>query len=377
MSAAAALFATVLAISPVTAAPPPTYFLGGTDFTGTGTVTEHDIDWLLNGELTGAMNVPYPRSVTGMDASVAAGADAILRIVDGADGPVRVAAISQGALAIAAAKRALMSRDPADRPARDGLTFVAIGDPSSATGLGGRLPGLHIPIVGVTFEPAPDTPYDTIVVAREYDGLADFPDRPWNLIATMNAVAGILFIHPISYGPDTDLAAIPAADVNETVNSVGGRTTTYLLRNDRLPLLQPLRDLGVDERIVGAIEQPLRQIVDAGYSRNDAPRFAPATAPAAIEQAATDPTPEPAAPTGTVQEARNREPEPTARHRKEDRAQKDEQPDRDTSTADTPENDAKDTAAQQSEQMKPADSGDAAKTDNDNDRSDTGNDQAA
>jgi hypothetical protein len=131
------------------------------------------------------------------------------------------------------------------------------------------LPGLHVPYVGVTFTPAPETPYQTIIITREYDGLADFPDRPLNLIATLNALAGVVYVHPVSYGPDTDLDAIPEDDVTETVNSLGGRTTTYFVQNEHLPLLQPLRDMGVDERVVSAVEQPLKQIVDAGYSRND------------------------------------------------------------------------------------------------------------
>ena len=270
MSATATLLATTaLVFSPVSAAPPPTYFFGGTDFSGTGIVSEGDINWILNGHLTGAQNVPYPRSSTGMNASVGVGADAVVDILDAAEGPVRIAGISQGALAIAEAKRTLMARDEADRPDADEVTFLAIGDPSGPTGIGSRLPGLHVPYIDVTFQPAPETPYDTIIVAREYDGLADFPDRPLNLVATLNALAGIVYVHPVSYGPDTDLEAIPDEDVTETVNSLGGKTTSYFVQNDRLPLLQPLRDLNVDERLVAAIEQPLKQVVDAGYSRND------------------------------------------------------------------------------------------------------------
>jgi diacyltrehalose acyltransferase len=270
MSATATLLATTaLVFSPVSAAPPPTYFLGGTDLSGTGIVTEGDINWILNGNLTGAQNVPYPRSSTGMNASVGVGADAIVDILDAAEGPVRIAGTSQGALAIAEAKRTLMARDEADRPDADEVTFLAIGDPSGPTGIGSRLPGLYVPYIDVTFQPAPETPYDTIIVTREYDGLADFPDRPLNFVATLNALAGIVYVHPVSYGPDTDLEAIPDEDVTETVNSLGGRTTSYFVQNDRLPLLQPLRDLNVDERLIAAIEQPLKQVVDAGYSRND------------------------------------------------------------------------------------------------------------
>lgn len=267
MSATALVLATALTLSPT--APAPTYFLGGTDASGTATVTEADISWLLDGDLTGARNVPYPRSSTNMDASVDIGAAAIVDILDNADGPVRIAGVSQGALAIAAAKATIMARSEEDRPDADDVVFVAIADPSSSTGIATRFEGLHVPSLDVTLRTAPETPYDTIVVAAEYDGLADFPDRPWNLLATLNAVAGGFYLHSSSYGPDADLDAVPAGNITETVNSLGGTTTTYLLESEHLPLLQPLRDLKVDEQVVAAIEEPLKQIVDAGYSRND------------------------------------------------------------------------------------------------------------
>jgi hypothetical protein len=271
MSATALILATALTLSPVSTTPVPIYFLGGTDATGTDTVTEGDINWLLDGYLTGARNVAYPRSSTDMDASVEIGADAVVDILDNADGPLRVAGVSQGALAIALAKSKIMARDEEDRPDADDVVFVAIGDPSSPTGIATRFAGLHVPSLEVTLRTAPDTPYDTVIVTSEYDGLADFPDRPWNLPATLNAVAGGFYLHSTSYGPDADLDAVPEENITETVNSLGGTTTTYLIEADHLPLLQPLRDLNVDERIVSAIEQPLKQIVDAGYSRNDAP----------------------------------------------------------------------------------------------------------
>jgi len=53
------------------------------------------------------------------------------------------------------------------------------------------------------------------------------------------------------------------------VNSKGGVTTSYFIETEHLPLLLPLRIAGVPERLVAAIEEPLRRVVDAGYSRND------------------------------------------------------------------------------------------------------------
>lgn len=142
MSAAAAVLATALVFSPVDATPPPTYFLGGTDLTGTATVTTADIDWLLAGELTGAQNVPYPRGVTGMDASVGVGADAIIDILgdipDNTAGPVRIAGVSQGALAIAEAKRRIMALDELIGPLPTTLcswpSVIPVAPPGSVAG---------------------------------------------------------------------------------------------------------------------------------------------------------------------------------------------------------------------------------------------------
>ena len=56
----------------------------------------------------------------------------------------------------------------------------------------------------------------------------------------------------------------------QAVNSLGGSTTSYLIPTAKLPLVQPLRDIGVPEKIVAAIEKPLKKVVDKGYTRNDA-----------------------------------------------------------------------------------------------------------
>jgi hypothetical protein len=51
------------------------------------------------------------------------------------------------------------------------------------------LQGVPIPILNYTPQPVPETKYNIVVVAQEYDGFADFPDRPIQL-ATANAIAG-------------------------------------------------------------------------------------------------------------------------------------------------------------------------------------------
>ncbi|WP_197379681.1 PE-PPE domain-containing protein [Mycolicibacterium mengxianglii] len=262
----AVVLAAALALAPAPA-PVPTYVLGGTGLPGMS-LSDAEIDGIAHGIVAGGRELVYPHSVVLMDMSIKIGAQAIVDTIVNAEGPVRIAGISQGALAISEAKRMIMAMPEEQRPAWSDVTFIAFGDPSSPTGLGSRLPGIHLPILGGTFWPAPESPYDTIFITREYDGFADFPDRPLNLIATANAIAGILYVHPF-YGDEVDLDQVPVERITDRINGLGGRETSYLIGTEHLPLLQPLRDLGVDERIVEAIETPLRQVVDAGYSRND------------------------------------------------------------------------------------------------------------
>jgi hypothetical protein len=119
----------------------------------------------------------------------------------------------------------------------------------------------------------PETPYETVLVTGEYDGWSDFPDRPWNLISLANALIGTAYVHGgyemIPGG--LDISDLPARNVSVTTNSLGGRTTSYLIPTERLPLVQPLRDIGVPEPFVAGLEASLKPIVDAGYARHDDP----------------------------------------------------------------------------------------------------------
>jgi hypothetical protein len=108
---------------------------------------------------------------------------------------------------------------PEQRPAADQLTFVTIGDPTNPQGILHWLPG-RVPVIGVSPVDVHDTPYDTVIVNREYDGWADVHGR-------------YLELGPI------DLDAVRAENVTETTNSAGGKTTTYLVPTDKLPRDEP------------------------------------------------------------------------------------------------------------------------------------------
>ncbi len=235
--------------------------------------------------------IDYPASIVGMDKGVAVAVENLETAMDGVDGPIVISGFSQGAIAVAIEKQRIMALPPAQRPAD--VTFVTVGDPTNPQGILRWLPG-RLPVIGVSPVDVPDTPYETIIVNREYDGWSDFPDRPWKVVSTANAVMGIVYVHGryLELGP-IDLDTVPAENVTETTNTAGGKTTIYLVPTDNLPLVQPLRDLHVPEPIVQTIERPLKRIVDAGYARNDDTTHAVKTAAVGHDQAVDNKADEP------------------------------------------------------------------------------------
>lgn len=208
------------------------------------------------------------------DASVAAGQAMLTPMVDGAiesDTPIVVFGHSQSAVIATKEKQRLLAEYPDPDTAPD-VTFVMVANPNRPNGgLLARFPGLYIPILGVTFNgatPAPaDGPFDSYDVAREFDGWADFPRYPLNLVATANAILGIYYLHGGYYELLTENPDI-LDDPERTIVQQYGDTTYYLIRTEQLPLLRPLRDLGVPEEFVDALEPYVRRIVDLGYDRN-------------------------------------------------------------------------------------------------------------
>jgi len=163
--------------------------------------------------------------------------------------------------------------DPASAPPADQLSFVLLGDTNRS--LLGYLRGLHLPILDYTLPPVPETPYDVTVVAGEYDEFADSPDRPWNLLAVANAIAGSGYfpgfgsVHYDSLW--ADLSEVPQENITTSVNSQGGVTTTYIVPTPDLPLLRPLPGMGVPQQVVDTLNTALRPIVDLGYRRSAEP----------------------------------------------------------------------------------------------------------
>jgi hypothetical protein len=223
---------------------------------------------------------------------------------------------SQSAVIASKEKQRLLdeySNDPTTAP---DVTFVLTANPDRPNGgLLARFPGLHIPIMGVTFNGATPTdqqggPYQTYDVARQYDGWADFPAYPLNLVADANAVLGIAYLH----GHYDDQVSPDMLENPElTDKSTYGDTTYYLIYTKNLPLLQPLRDLGVPEPLVAAIEPVVRYVVELGYDRQTPyGRPTPARFFPPINPHALVPGPSDASPVGLQQSTVAAEPQPSA-----------------------------------------------------------------
>jgi hypothetical protein len=152
------------------------------------------------------------------------------------------------------------------------LSFVMIGNPNRPNGgILERFNGLTIPILDVTFDGA--TPTDTcdaaevchlptVDISRQYDGWSDFPAFPLNLLADINAVAGIAYLHPDYLGDD-----VPGMAYQGTM----GDTTYYLIPTGTLPILTPLAQIGVPAPVLTALDAPLRVMAEWGYDRTASP----------------------------------------------------------------------------------------------------------
>jgi hypothetical protein len=145
------------------------------------------------------------------------------------------------------------------------LHFSLIGDVSNPNGgLLPRFPGLSLPSIGVTFGTAtPDNSFMTTIVTQEYDGFADFPQYPINVLSDINAFAGIAFVHGTypTLTPQQINSEIPLT------NTVGPTTDQYfIIPTPNLPILDPLRLIPVIGNPLADLVQPdLTVLVNTGY----------------------------------------------------------------------------------------------------------------
>ncbi len=138
---------------------------------------------------------------------------------------------NQGSIIANVVKRKLAEQYP-DGSAAPDIDFVLTSDFNVPNGgIHARFPGLYIPILDWTFDgPEPtNTQFDTDVIIRQYDGFADFPLYPLNVIATLNALLGVIYVQPFP------VRRQPAArsDGNAAYRDSAGQHHLLLLRDRR------------------------------------------------------------------------------------------------------------------------------------------------
>ncbi|KMO84138.1 PE-PPE domain-containing protein [Mycolicibacterium chubuense] len=162
--------------------------------------------------------------------------------------------------------------DDADAPPAENVTFILMGNSTRKYGGADKEFGVSQP-----------SQYHVIDIAREYDPVADFPDNGLNLLAVANALSGFITLHDYR-----------DVDINDPNNIVWdeGNTTYVLVPTENLPLLNPLRLIGLNA-LADQLNGPLKEIVDQGYDRSYIPEDARPTPTVATAVAAKTPVAEP------------------------------------------------------------------------------------
>lgn len=155
-------------------------------------------------------------------------------------------------------------------------SFVLLGDLMNPNGgIFERFDGLTLSSLGIDFygaTPADDFP--TTIYTLEYDGYADFPKYPLNILSDLNAIEGINVVHGNYY----DLTAADLANAVQLSTSGPTDTTYYIIPVDQLPLLDPIRGIPVVGNPIADLLQPdLTYLVNLGYGD---PEYGYSTGPA-------------------------------------------------------------------------------------------------
>lgn len=167
---------------------------------------------------------------------------------------------------------------------QDSINFVFVGNEMNPNGgFLSRFPNLNLPSLGIEFYGAtPENAYPTTNYTREYDGFADFPRYPLNLLSVLNAGLGIVFVHT-KYAPAADCETFCLTE-QEVQNALALPSTSptqkyFFMPTENLPLLEPLRMLPLIGNPIADLIQPvLKVIVNLGYG-DPAHGFTSATQP--------------------------------------------------------------------------------------------------
>ena len=173
---------------------------------------------------------------------------------------------------------------------QDSINFVLVGNEMNPNGgFFSRFSGRDMPLfsltsLGIDFYgatpgapvPATGVEYPTTNYTREYDGFADFPRYPINLLADLNAGLGIVFVHT-RYAPTITQAQCAEkafcllqtqVEAAQPLPSTKPATQKYyFIPTENLPLLQPLRAIPfIGNPLADLLQPSLKALVDFGYA---------------------------------------------------------------------------------------------------------------
>jgi PE-PPE domain len=266
-----------------------TYAVKGTQLIGLNITSDaaikaqavHFIDAVYGPAPTPVTALKYPASiplfspgifVPGIDESIALGVSRLQADTATDSAPV-IFGFSQGGALVSEYKRAFNTQyaDPVPGTTIPAPTFVMIGNIERPNGgFYERFAGLHVPFFDMTALGATPTQtagatagqVTTYDISGQYDPVADFPEYPLDVFADLNSVFGFLYVH-LKYSSLDMSSALLQAQV--------GDTDYLMIPSARLPMLLPLKAIGVPDPILAALDAPLRVLVEAGYDRTVSP----------------------------------------------------------------------------------------------------------
>ena len=209
--------------------------------------------------------------------SVDVGVDNLDRAIRTTGRPGTAIGLSEGGFVVDGEQSRLASAP--DAPPPNALNFATFGDPIGRHAFGQSFLRATFPVGGVvpaldyTMPPEYVSQYDTNRFVAAYDSIADFPDRPDNMFAFANTLLGLATGHTaVAF---TNASMVPPGNIRTTINSRGAKDTTIMVPQQHLPLVLPLKYIGIPEDTLLKLDAILIPRVNAGYIRNDDPATAP------------------------------------------------------------------------------------------------------
>jgi hypothetical protein len=269
----------ILIFSPSgTATPSPTfmnnvfsrYLTSFTSLTGLTPVSTAEGLYPFTGVKDLTLDISVARGVTEMD-------NAIVEVLGPAPSAKSVSVLGYSQSGVIAAVE--MPKLLAEGYNSSNAYFTLLGDESNPNGgVLARFPGLSFPSLGATFGTVtPSNDFPTTIWTLEYDGFADFPKYPIDVLSDLNAVAGIVYVHPTYSTLSADQIA---SAVTLTQSGAPSMTTYHVIPTANLPLLDPLRLIpGIGNPLADLVQPDLRYLVNWGYGD---PNYGWSTGPADV-----------------------------------------------------------------------------------------------